>query len=234
MKKNIKLKVAIFLCVLFLSIHLVNSRRDHFRDLPQGAVNGEWAAWAVAEEHPSLFSSIEDLSSQATYIVRVSIMDEREEALGWGGTVRTYNLYSIYQLEVIEVYKGDIGIGEIMEFMQFYRLAAVDMVDRQFTAEGRRARHRRPIRIPTSVDEILLSYIRLPYTVGDELILFLRNNIGIGAWPPMLLNPIQGAYRYTPQEYRTGDNWVFESVNEHNNLTLTEADLQRIREANIE
>jgi len=214
-----------------MSIQLFNARRDHFRDLPRGALNGEWAAWAVTEGHPRLADSIEDLSSQSRYIVRVRIIDEREEALGWGGTARVYNLYSIYQLEILDVYKGNMPVGDNMEFMQFYRRAAVVLEQRQFTTGERRPRYRRPTKPPTTVDEIPLGFIRLSFEVGDELILFLGGSaMGIRSRPSMLLNPIQGAYRYTPQELRTGENWIFESINEHNNLTLTEADLLLIRE----
>ena len=112
-------------------------------------------------------------------------------------------------------------------------------------------------------DENRFDYIKLPLSIGDDLIVFLVDRYSATALlyssisPTMgdstlfsptptnlapsqpvtnqqyylnlfyvLINPVQAVFRYTSNELRAEhDNWIFESVNIHNNLILTEYDL---------
>jgi len=209
-----------------------------FSPLPPSAINGAWAATIVAEGQTD-FNSIDELATRSRYVIRGEIISESEKVMRVrppipGEYSGPRMLYSVYSLNVLYVYKGDVNVGDIINFIQVKGVQRTSYLLREREIDPEHHSHHRIRRFTY--------FVRNSFSVGDDLILFLntppsnaahyhsvRGRVDITTF-----NPIQGAYRYTPQELRTGDNWVFESVNEHNNLTLTEADLQRLREANIE
>lgn len=189
------------------------------QSLPPGATNGEWSARAVAEGHRALADTMEELIDTTGLIARGEIVGETKARIDLGSGY-TYHLYTVHQFEILEVYKGDLLVGNILDIIQVYRL------------ENKRTF---PYNYPDGAAPI--QYIREDLSLGDELILFLRT-----PWPPLMngsigrvghtftVRRIQGAYRYILQELRDNHvNRVFESVNPHNNLVLTEADLQQLR-----
>ena len=123
---------------------------------------------------------------------------------------------------------GDsLEIGDIIEVVQIKKVDINSSWPPEVLPESLDAMHISNIRS-------LVSFIRVPLSVGDDLILFLNVHGMLQRSPTRsrvtIFNSIQGAYRYTPQELRSShENWVFESVNPHNNLVLTEADLQQLR-----
>lgn len=188
--------------------------------LPIGAVNGDWSARAVEEGHHSLVDTMEELIDTTELIVRGEIIGETRAIVSLGSR-HTRHLYTVYEFEVLENYKGG-SVGSVLDIIQVYRLES----KRTFPADY-------------PYGAVPVHYIREDLSVGDELILFLR-----GPWPPfvdgefgvrrghrtVVIRNIQGAYRYTPEELRYNhEDWIFESVNPHNNLILTEAYLQRLR-----
>ena len=228
------LKFVLILCVILLPfaiifIEILELRAiTSFGDLPSGAVDNSWSARAVEEDHPHLANSIEHLAERVPNIVRVLVVSEQDRfdpRAGRGPEFR--HRVTEYTLRVLDVYKGEHEVGDYITAIQMRRIA--NSVRRYW---------RQPSIFVWSRGEYhhglsYIEYIRIPIFVGDDLILFLGNAIvipGSAPSPPRLHN-IQGVYRYTLQEFRGGyDNWVFESVNPHNPLVLTEADLQRLRE----
>ena len=212
---------------LFMAIYFSNHNNIAnitFHDIPIGATNGEWTALAVAEGI-GVHENIEQLVSSVSYIIRGEIIDQKERGVGIGlpaDRMIAY-VYSFYLIRVTEVFAGGIEVGDIIEVSQ-----------RKSTR-----RPTTPYRRPhTGV--IQTEYIRLPLQIGDDLILFLNFvesfttdfgesiNSMTNIWT---FNRIQGIYRYAPADIRDMyDNWVFENVNEHNNLVLTESTLQHIIE----
>jgi len=214
--------------------HIPNAPRNFtFHDLPSGAVNGEWSIQAL-ESGFSMSEGIDQLAARVEYVVRVEIIDERYKVINTGpARYRNPHLYSIYKLQILDVYKGNVAIGDVIEISQ------------------RAMTWRRPESYSDEQRGYHFAYIRLPLEVGDDLILFLsfietfhQSETGsalitggsiiipsdkTNMW---IFNRVQGIYRYTPQELRDNDNWVFEPVNPHNNLVLTESDLQQLRDSN--
>ena len=197
--------------ILLPLVSITSSSNDTvFNDLPKGAVNGEWSAMAVAEGHPGLFENIEELTRRAVHVIAVEVLDKRTEA-ALQRDLYVDHLFTVYTVKVLEVYKGRLKREDIWSIKQIERLEGDS---RQKVMQ---------------YDNVILRYIRVPISIGDKLILFIDDPWGRSS----LLRTVQGIYRYTPAEVRAGhDNWVFESVNEHNNLIFTEADLLRIIENN--
>jgi len=216
--------VVIFMLFFFSSIRRANV--VVFHDMPLGAVNGEWSAQIIAEGG-GLNNDIEQLASHVSNVVRAEIIAVRDETVSIGGDPhhKMPYIYSFYSLRVIDIFKGDVEIDDIIEISQIRK--------RGFT---------RQMHWPEN-PQVQVEYIRLSLEVGDDLILFInpveasrfRGGMTIEdvefTW---IFDRIQGIYRYTPANIRTAhDNWVFESVNEHNNLTLTEMDLLQILEFRV-
>jgi hypothetical protein len=187
------------------------------QDLPQNAVNGKWLAQLTSQNDTGLH--IVQQSAVKNTVVRVQILEERHEIHPY--IEREYwldHIFSIYCAEVLEIYTGGVhfsarglDVGDTVEFAQIKRIAGRD---RQRWFE-----HTSP---PTFIGN-MYSPVRLPISIDDELVVFLKNH------PPRFLNPINGVYRYSSQESSEG-NRAFESVNEHNSLILTEEDLAYISE----
>jgi len=73
------------------------------RPLPSGATNGEWSVRAVAEEHPSVFNTIEDVEERALIVASGKVINKTNERISLGFS-HTNHLYTIYQFEVSKVY----------------------------------------------------------------------------------------------------------------------------------
>jgi len=167
------------------------------------------------------YESIEDLASVATYVIRAEVLDERVERLdilipsekggpydAGGDLEYFYELFMIYRLKVLEIFQGDVSAGDIME---------VRLLKRQLG------------------DEQLISLDHYYFTVGDDLVLFLRAPI-LEHLAPSLPNPFQSAYRFPAQ----GDSIMalsadqeLESVHPDGGLTLTIQDLIQISEGTL-
>jgi hypothetical protein len=190
-------------------------------------------------------------------VVRAIVLEVRAETVEitpalTPHTYSTHHLYTIYQIEVLDVYgKGVLDIDDVVDVIH---IKQHESMERWFRwAFNTNPYHRRSNRRNPS-DFSLVHSTQVSLSAGDDLILFLHREQqeDINAFPweriddewvriedferPILTHylfssPIQGIYRYTPQELR-GDceNFAFESVNPHNNLTLTVADLLRFRE----
>lgn len=220
-----------FLVLVIASIILISISRLHFSslygivlfyDLPQEAVNGEWSEIVVTERIGTIHNSIYELEEASTHVVRAEIVSVRNRVMYAGLDYPHPRVYSIYRLNIQCVYSGEIDEDSQIEIMQIKRLRRHCLIVLGHNRSADRW-DSRP------------HFIRIPLSVGDELILFLRHinrpfNLPLDElWS---FHPIQGIYRYTPLEYRENhDNWAFESVNYHNNLTLTVADLKRIKES---
>jgi len=196
--------------------------KETFYDLPLDATNGVWSSMAVAHGHSTLHDNIMDLAYMSCAVVRVRIINEREEIIGYGPDpiYRVNYMYSIYQSEVTHVYKGFIDVGNVIDVVQRRRMrrqCAQSTIDHFYEREG---------------ITFLVGYIWIPLSVGDDLIMFLRHVYSdryssmVDMWR---FNGIQGVYRYASDGIGAmHDIQVFDSVNEHNNLTLTIEDLQQI------
>ncbi|MCL2217460.1 MAG: hypothetical protein FWB91_10645, partial [Defluviitaleaceae bacterium] len=209
-----------FMLIAYLvsSILLQRHRaQDGFGCLPLGATNGEWAARFISERYLYLPSSIDELATRFPYIIRVEVYSERDATPLSPKYVR--HIFTVYDLRVLEVYSGNVEIGEIVTTMQIKRLVGSE---RMLWAEPTFFRE-------AGENPLRPEFIRNSIYVGEELILFLptiRRGWELHSHWPQQLPTVQGLYRYTPAEVRAGhENWVFESVNEHNNLVLTEKDL---------
>jgi len=206
--RRTKILIILFLTLVFLSIAMLIIR-SRLLGLPSGAVNGEWSARAVAEQHPIIADSFEQLLEIKPDVVRVRVLNSRSESIPI--LQREFNvnhIFTIYEIEVLEVYRGNMDTGKIVEIMQVERLRGRNLISFNFF---------RP------------QHIRIPISVGCEYILFFSYTSRIIQLWPYQVHPIQGIYHYTPEYMRAGyNNWTFESVNEHNNLVLTERDLLRI------
>jgi len=210
------LALSSIVAITILLILFLWPSQPNFVDLPLGATNGEWSERAVADGR-ELLESIEARSDRGRGVIKGEILSERDERLMLFTDGGPHNLHTVYEVKVLYTYRGNFETGDIIEIQQISQLC------------GQRQR------IAGYPDGyISVRYIRLPLYVGDDLIIFLSD------WPQVVtlnrrntlsFHSIQGLYRYTPLELRdNSDNWIFESVNEHNNLTLTEADLKHIRE----
>jgi len=112
------------------------------------------------------YRSFQDLASAATDVVRVEVLDERED---WFNPflnplppeIDPYRLYTVYRLRVLDVFQGDAQVGDVIEVR--LRVGAVVYGD-------------------------------LSIAIGDDLVLFLYASV-IEGNPAFLVNPTQGAYR---------------------------------------
>jgi len=214
--------MAIIILTLIVLINGFITR--NFRDLPLGATNGDWSAKAVRTGHPHLFYSIEHLAERVPNILRVQVISSSDRMLFSARGPEWRHVFTVYTLRVLDVFKGDIEKESYIEARQIRSIAMGD--------DRRRGRTHILPKEAYHFGRDYPSYIRIPIEIEDDLILFLhdpRRSEGFPAIPPRILT-IQGVYRYTPKEVRVRyDNWMFESVNEHNNLILTEKDLLQIK-----
>jgi len=223
-KLRSKKHVAILFSLLFLVYGFLPAG---YQDLPRGATDGSWVERAIAENNRLLSDCTHNLQGA---VVRAEVVGKRVESFSFGDTVSTNHLYSLHEIKVLEVHRGNVG--ENLVVIQLYQLENI-MRFRRWVDN---------IHWITPGEFRLVRNIPVPLSIGDELILFLQGdvyscrernpNLPESRVRVVVNNPIQGAYRYTPQDIR-GDceNWIFESINPHNNLTLTVADLQQIRDA---
>jgi len=195
--------------------HLFDSQ-----DLPPGAVNGEWLELKTSRYDTTL-SGIEKLS-KTSIVVRVRVTGERRDRhTTVTGQYYWNHLFSFYAADVLEVYtKHYDSFGEIVSMPERLEFAQIQRI-----VEESRKRWFDPSFADPEPHFAPFPPVRVPINIGDELILFLNSR-----WQP-IFNPFNGAYRYCP-ETSTEENRAFVSVNEYNDLVLTESDLIRIRETN--
>ncbi|MCL2386582.1 MAG: hypothetical protein FWC89_03430 [Defluviitaleaceae bacterium] len=218
--------IAFFFSILGGFIYYEN-QNDGFQDLPIGASNGEWAIRAIAEDGDWVFTDIWDIESNSCFIFRGEITTIENQIIPFGDTEVSNHLYSVYTVQVLDVFKGDIYIEDTFMFIQMYK------------AEGlpRRLRrwHLTFLRSYETTGAIRVYLIRSQFSVGDDLIFFASSNSSgrrrLSRRTFLHRNTFQTVYRYAPQAVRDGhDNWVFEPINEHNNIVFTESDLLCIME----
>ena len=219
-----------------------------FNSLPSGRYNGEWAARAVYENSRFLRDSNVNLSDRIA-VIRGEIISERSEATRTGiwSADSPHNILSFHQIKVLEVYQGNFKAWTSSSELREVQIRVGDIIEvrqiKKYGCHTYRGRNASGIFEPSEVDLVHRTWV--PFSIGDDLILFLGaemhlnrptgwQEIPIEEWSYNWIhyrvqNPIQGVYYYTPEELRGGqENWVFEPVNPHNNLTLTEADLLMI------
>jgi len=144
MKK--KIFITIILIVLALSISTI-SRADDFL----------------------LYTSVEEMKSEATDIVRVEVLEERVELLSlWGDE---YFPHTIHQLRVLEVFQGNTQVGEVIDVRQFGG------------------------QVPNTEEMWMTASGILSFEIGSEVVLFLRRSTVVEDYTYIMLNPVQGAYR---------------------------------------
>ncbi|MCL2456077.1 MAG: hypothetical protein FWD19_00840 [Defluviitaleaceae bacterium] len=194
--------------------HLFDSQ-----DLPPRAVDGTWLE-AITAKRDTTLSGVEKLAER-NVIVRVKVLDNGREIIKpFRSEYYMEHEFSKYQAEILEIYvntpeRFTRHIREdkkTIEFAQIKRIVGQSR-ERVFTDDE-----------DFVPDGILFPSVRVPIEKGDELVLFFGS-------PPRILDPFNGAYRYCPEK-STEENRAFVSVNEYNDLILTEADLIRIRELN--
>jgi hypothetical protein len=210
-----------FASLLFLIFHRANQpHNDPYanlhdsQDLPSRAIDGTWLA-SLTSHTPSLAGG--EWTSTQNFFARVKVLEERHDTHPHIRHEYYYDhIFSIYRAEVLEIYdiRSDLWVyppevGEIMEFAQIKRIVGRER-ERWFEFLGP----------PTN----LFPPVRVPVFEGDKLILRLS-----GLNRPQFLNPVSGAYRYSPEQSTQG-NRVFESLNKHCGLVLTEMELARISE----
>jgi hypothetical protein len=174
-----------------------------------------------------VFDSISELSSAATDIIRAEVLDSRTELINvyLSADIRPdIKIHTVYRLLVLETYEGKSKAGEIVEVMHL----GGQLDDR----------------------ELIEDVNRLPFSVGDDLIFFLRNfeSYNFGNLPMGVLSPYQTAYRVGFASERTDKftdgievalsknpqfiHETFYGYDLRNHLVLTVGDLARI--ANID
>ena len=159
------------------------------------------------------FTSIEGLRERATDIVRVEFLDQRVELINTiippdnaladaGGEPREeYEIYTVYRILVLEVFQGGAEIGDTLEVKQV----------------GGQWNHIH-----------LISYDYIPFSIGDDMVLFLET-YDIEGMPGVFLNPGQSAYHFGPAQ-EAGDLYTpLESLIPENRLTLTLGDLTQMK-----
>jgi len=150
------------------------------------------------------FLDVAELASVSTDIVRVEVLDSREE---WIITLLPpfppdinlsdeYELCTVHRLRVIEVFKGSEESGAIMEVMQLGGLS-----------------NRRSFMSDSFVD----------FAIGDDLILFMES-FGYER-PAVLLTPHQSVYRVITS---VDGSLNIENFCESNDFILTMEELKRI------
>ena len=143
---------------------------------------------------------MECLSSHATDIVRVEVLDERVELINsWLSAppagVDPYDIYTVYRLRVIESFYGGAASGDIIEVRQI---------------GGRQG------------DELVINYDAAPIAVGDDIVLFIQES-QIEGFPHILLNPQQTIFHATDD-----DKW--EGSHQDNDFSFTIEELEEIIE----
>jgi len=161
------------------------------------------------------YASIDALASAATrYIVKVRVIDEREELINHSLelSMPSYSINTIHRLKVLEVFQGNTQTGDIIEVAQ--------MGKQGFTSHDF---------VPLIVDDVLIMF--LGGVNPEEYKDFPDAKFAV------ITNPTQGIYRIPSTSggvsiLAQNDDIVLESVNPDNNLVLTMGDLSRIAQAN--
>jgi len=146
-----------------------------------------------------IYRNIEELSSQATDIVRVEVLGSRVRRISTAlppSSFREREIVTIHRLRVIEVFKGSEESGSVMEVMQ-------------------------PGRINRRQTE---NYGLYDFATGEDLILFMYS-FDYDRLPAVLLTLHQAVYRVVSSDDGSVE---IENYSEFNNFTLTMQDLERI------
>ena len=166
-------------------------------------------------------SSVDQLVSWSTDIIRVEILDSRAEMINIGSTEPEIINHLVHRLRVLEVFYGEAQVGEILEIAQ----------------------------IDVQLGEHWLYDVPPQYFVyGEEIIFFAQNfnNTDIGSRPMILVCPGQSEYRVRASgeigasEFIGGivatydanpeiADFTFENQNLWSTITLTVGDLILIR-----
>lgn len=162
--------------------------------------------------------SVEHLRASSSYIIRAEVVSAMHGDWSVGDdTIHYHYFYTIYRVHVLDVFQGFVQKGDTIEIIQYRRRRGYTKGNLDF--EG--------------------YFHHVPFEIGDDVLLFLLNSNNDLGRPAILVNSLQGAYRYVPREIRIGyDNWEFESLRDERvgrvspnlNLTITEEDLFQIRE----
>lgn len=161
------------------------------------------------------FNSISELAENSSYIIRARIISINEDEDIIGDTVISIISFKVYEIEVLDVFYGETQIGEIMKIIQYTQ-------NRQYNHGEINTRNlRRDVYVYNA-----------PLKIDDDLILFLLPN-GLLEYHPInesrtneFFISLQSSYYYTPKYLNNKQShWIFESVDENNDLTLTNFEL---------
>ncbi|MCL2400879.1 MAG: hypothetical protein FWC91_14190 [Defluviitaleaceae bacterium] len=259
-KKPKKPLFSLMAILAFMLVIIYALSNDGFQDLHIGATNGEWAAMAIAENNRFLYDSIDDLFNSSIVIRAEVINERSEVISFGDSvqTHHLYALHQIRVLEVYRSSLEIDDIIEIRQLKQFEGLPRWQrlLFMHPLRATISDSSLVNLVWVPISVGDELIMFLTREVRSGElpptwEFIDGERRDIP-GAFievdgertrhpdftiRPILwihytfVSPIQGVFFYTPHELRNNcDNWTFEPINPHNNLALTLADLQRLRD----
>ena len=193
--KIILISLMILLVTLFAPLRWMGVSDIAFRFLFDSDINQRLAA-----NHARIPENLDALAESAQHIVRAEIINVFEnDWLFIGDTFQPYSMQILYTIRVLEVYQtsdlghGIISPGEYIEFHQFIPLHGRTLAGRLMPRANQ---------------------VRLPIAVGDDLVLFLENQTGMGRRMYRPINSVNAVY------YFDGDQ-VLTSMNRHNNLYLT-------------
>ena len=159
------------------------------------------------------FSSVEEISSNSTDVVRVEVLDERTELINiWlppenefeytgQDLEESYFVYTVNRVRVIETFLGDTIEGDIIEVRQ----------------------------IGGYHDGLLVvSHDYVGFEINDDLVLFLYS-LDQSDLPASLVNPIQSVFRFGSyiENFSASNPYIeLDALHEENNIAITLSDLR--------
>jgi len=147
----------------------------------------------------SPFHSFDAMATAATDVIRVEVLDERQE---WINSFLSplppefdpYRLYIVYRLRVLDVFQGDTRVEDVIEVRQ--RMHICEVLYWDVPAESIDIREiRQQLRYRDDIQITGAGTVSI--VVGDDLFLFLHTSF-IEGNPALLINPAQSAYRFSP------------------------------------
>ena len=193
--KVILVSLLILLVTLFTPLRWVGVSDTAFRFLFDSDINQRLAA-----NHPRLPEDLDALAENAQHIVRAEIINVFEnDWLFIGDTLQPHSMQILYAIRVLEVYQtsdlghGIVSPGEHIEFHQFIPLHGRTLAGRLMPRANQ---------------------VRLPIAVGDDLVLFLESQAGMGRRMYRPMNSVNAVYYFSIDQ-------AFTSMNRHNNLYFT-------------
>lgn len=202
--KIILISLLILLIAFLIPLRWMGISDMAFRFLFDSNINQRLAA-----NQSWLPENLDALAEDAQHIIRAEIISVFEnEWLFIGDTFQPYSMQIAYEIRVVEVYQsndqghGTVSAGDYLEFHQFIPLHGSSLAGRLLPSANQ---------------------VRLPIAVGDDLVLFLEHQAGMGRRMYRPINTVSAVYYFS-------DNRAFTSMNRHNNLYFTREHLLNLSE----